>query len=108
MASIGAGDHEAKNLEINYNASLVDVSALENISEIRGDLQVAGNASLESLDGLLDVTRVDGSFVVINNPHVSHCEVLGMQAAIENSGGIHGSVTVFGNGNPAEEECDTP
>ena len=97
LLSIGAGDHNAKNLEINYNTGLVNIDGLQNITQVFGNLQIVGNPILESLAGVTGLTEVGLDYVVMNNTSLPTCESENLIAFLESQNGIGGDTLSSGN-----------
>lgn len=84
-------------LELHWNSSLVELTGLDTVRTIDGDLLVNGHVQLDSLVDLLGVTSVGGDLSVQNNTALSRADGEALRDAIgvENIGG---TVTISGNG----------
>ena len=63
------------NLQIRYNDALTDLSGLENVTSIGDYLIIRGNNELADLSGLENVTSIGGNLRIIDNPALSICAV---------------------------------
>jgi len=74
------------NLSPVLNSVLVDITGLQNLTTIGGNLTINSNPYLSSLSGLDNITFIGANLDISNNLQLSICDVQGICNYLENSG----------------------
>lgn len=61
-------------LVIKFNSALTNLESLQNLTEVKGNLEINLNASLESLNGLDNLTSIGGELSIIKNTVLSNIQ----------------------------------
>ncbi|WP_196893821.1 T9SS type A sorting domain-containing protein [Aureivirga marina] len=65
-------NYQGENFVLVSNNALNDLSGLELVTEINGDLYLQGNMNLLTYNGLANLTTIDGNLVIVFNPSVTN------------------------------------
>ncbi len=84
-------------LVLHWNASLDELTGLNTVRTIEGDLMIDGHVQLGSLVDLMDVISVGGDLSVQNNTVLSGADGEALRDAIGEEN-IGGTITISGNG----------
>lgn len=74
------------------NTDIINVEALQNLTKIKGDLQISENAALNDLAGLKNLTEIEGNLIIFNNPGLinvlglNNLKQVGLNVSIANNG----------------------
>lgn len=74
--------------------ALSDLSGLEGLRAVEGDLLIQGNAALVRLSGLSGLVSVGGDLVVRDNPRLPQAEAEDLASALEAMGGLGGEAVL--------------
>jgi len=84
-------------LVLHWNTSLGELTGLDSVRTIDGDLAINGHVQLDSVVELMEVEAVGGNFSVQNNTLLSDADGEALRDAI-GSENIGGTITIGGNG----------
>ncbi len=70
LSYIGNG-YSDQGISINYNTSLENLSGINNLTGINGDLEIRGNPFLASLTGLESLTQIENAIEIYDNALLS-------------------------------------
>ena len=87
---------ELSELVLHWNSSLAELTGLDTVRSVTGDLAVDGHVELDSLMELMEIGSVGGNFSVQNNTVLSDADGEALRDAI-GSENIAGTITIGGN-----------